>query len=438
MMSWYLAGLVLVGTILLLMGIRVPVAFAFLAANLIGALVFIGGEAAIMQLVANATTSVTTFTLTPVPLFLLMGELFFHTGIALRVFDAIDKILGRIPGRLSYLTVGGGTLFAALSGSSIANVAMLGSTLLPEMTRRRYAPVLSMGAIIATGGLAIMIPPSTLGVLLGSIAQVDIGRLLIAGIVPGLLLAAAYVCVIAYTIWRRPESAPQYDVEVLSGGQKLRLFVTNVLPMGGVIFMVVGLIILGVATPSEAAAFGVLGVLILAFAFRALTWRSLRKSIQGTVRVTGMVFLIIVGASTFSQMLALSGASGGLISWATSLEIHPLWVIVGMLLIVLVLGMLMESVSIIMLVTPIFFPLAASLGFDPIWLAILILLMLEISLATPPFGMGLFVLVAVAPPGTTLGEVIRASVPFIAAALLITALLVGLPGLVTFLPGLMG
>ncbi|WP_353194767.1 TRAP transporter large permease [Pusillimonas noertemannii] len=436
-MDWYIAGLILVGVILFLMGMRMPVAFAFLAANMVGALVFIGGDVAMMQLVANATTSVTTFTLVPVPLFLLMGELFFHTGIALRVFDAIDKILGRIPGRLSYLTVGGGTLFAALSGSSIANIAMLGSTLLPEMTRRRYASVLSMGSIIATGGLAIMIPPSTLGVLLGSIAQIDIGRLLIAGIIPGLLLALAYVLVIAVTIWRNPDAAPRYDIDVPSGAEKFRLFMTNILPMGGVIFMVVGFIILGIATPSEAAAFGVLGVVILALAFRVLTWASIRKSVQGTVRVTGMVFLIIVGASAFSQMLALSGASSGLIGWATSLQVSPLWILIGMLLIVLVLGMLMESVSIIMLVVPIFFPLGASLGFDAVWLAILFLLMLEIGLATPPFGMGLFVLVGVAPKGTTLSQVVRASLPFITVAFAVAALLIAEPLLVTFLPGLM-
>ncbi|KAB2726485.1 TRAP transporter large permease [Brucella anthropi] len=437
-MAWYEAGGLLVGTILVLMAIRMPVAMAFLAANLVAALIFIGGEVAIMQLVANATTSVTTFTLVPVPLFLLMGELFFHTGVALRVFDAIDRLLGRIPGRLSYLTVGGGTLFAALSGSSIANIAMLGSTLLPQMQARRYKPVLSMGPIIATGGLAIMIPPSALGVLLGSIAQIDIGKLLIAGIVPGLLLASAYVAIIAYSTWRDPEAAPRYAVEPLSLGAKLRLAATNVLPMAGVIFMVVGLIILGIATPSEAAAFGVLGVLVLAIIFRSLTWESVRKSVLGTVRVTGMVFLIIVGASTFSQMLALSGASSGLIGWVTTLSFHPLWVLAGMLMIVLLLGMLMESVSIIMLVAPIFFPLAAGLGYDSVWLAILILLMLEISLATPPFGIGLFVLAGVAPRDVTLSIIVRASLPYIAAAVLIACLLVAVPELVTFLPGLMG
>ncbi|MBO1042300.1 TRAP transporter large permease subunit [Brucella pituitosa] len=437
-MPWYQAGALLVTIILLLMMIRVPVAFAFLIVNLIGAMVFIGGEASILQLVANATSSVTTFTLVPVPLFLLMGELFFHTGVALRIFDAIDKLLGRIPGRLSYLTVAGGTLFAALSGSSIANTAMLGSTLLPQMTKRGYKPVLSMGPIIATGGLAIMIPPSALGVLLGSIAQVDIGKMLIAGIVPGLLLAAAYSAVIAIIAWRDPNAAPAYVVEKLTAGEKLRLLAVNILPMAGVILMVVGLIIFGIATPSEAAAFGVLGVLVLAFLFKSLSWSSVTKSILGAVRVTGMVFMIIIGASTFSQILALSGASSGLINWVVTSSISPIFILLGMLLIVLILGMLMESVSIIMLIAPIFFPLAASIGYDGVWLAILILLVLEISLATPPFGMGLFVLVGVAPRGTTLSDVVYASIPYIAVAIAVGGLLMVAPQLVLFLPGLIG
>ncbi len=438
MMPWYEAGALLVAIILLLMVIRVPVAFAFLAVNLIGAMIFIGGEASVLQLVANATSSVTTFTLVPVPLFLLMGELFFHTGVALRIFDAIDKLLGRLPGRLSYLTVAGGTLFAALSGSSIANTAMLGSTLLPQMMNRGYKPVLSMGPIIATGGLAIMIPPSALGVLLGSIAQVDIGKMLIAGIVPGFLLATAYIAVIAFTTWHDPDAAPAYVPERLSTRVKLRLLAVNILPMAGVIFMVVGLIIFGIATPSEAAAFGVLGVLVLALLFKSLSWASVKKSVLGTVRVTGMVFMIIVGASTFSQILAFSGASSGLINWVVTSSISPILVLLGMLLIVLILGMLMESVSIIMLIAPIFFPLAASLGYDGVWLAILILLVLEISLATPPFGMGLFVLVGVAPNGTTLSEVVYASMPYIAVAIAVGFLLVIAPDLVLFLPNLIG
>lgn len=434
MIPWYQSGGLLIGLILFLMAIRMPAAFAFLMANLIGMMVFVGGEIGLKQLMANATTAVTTFTLLPVPLFLLMGELFFRTGIAVRVFEVFDTLLGRLPGRLAYLTVGGGAVFAALSGSSIANTAMLGSTMLPEMNRRGYRPSLSMGPIIATGGLAIMIPPSALAVLLGATANVDIGRLLIAGIVPGLMLATAYALVIATILRLDPGAAPSYPVAPMPLGEKIRLAVVNLVPMLGVIFMVVGLIVLGIATPSESAAFGVLGVLVVAAMFRALSWKAIYESLRGAVQVSGMVFLIILGSSTFSQILALSGASSGMLAAVNGANLAPLGVLLAMLGILLLFGMLMESVSIIMLTVPIFFPLATTLGFDPVWFAILVLLMLEISLATPPFGMALFVLLGVAPAGTRLADVVRASVPYIVAALAITALLTAFPALVTFLP----
>lgn len=436
-MAWYEAGGLLVGTILMLMAIRVPAAFAFLIANLVGVLVFIGGDVAIKQLVANATTSVTNFALVPVPLFILMGELFFHTKIGLRVFDVLDQTFGNIRGRLSYLTVGGGAIFAALSGSSIANTAMLGSTLLPNMSKRGYAPRLSMGPIIASGGLAIMIPPSALAILLGSIARINIAQMLMGGIIPGLMLAVFYMLVIRIHVWRNPDAAPSDVAARIKRLEKLRLLAVNLLPMVAVIFMVTGVIVLGIATPTEASAFGVLGVLIVAGLFRALTWQSLIAAVIGTTRITGMVFLIILGSSTFSQVLAFSGASGGLAQWVTGLSAPPIVIVLAMLAVLLVLGMLMESVSIMMLTVPIFFPLVISLGFDPIWFGIIFLLMLEIGLATPPFGMSLFVLLGVAPPETTMSQVVYASLPYIAASYLVAALLISFPILVTAIPQLM-
>lgn len=437
MMEWYQSGGLLIGLILGFMAIRMPAGFAFLMANLIGMMIFVGGEIGLKQLVANATNAVTTFTLVPIPLFLLMGELFFRTGIAVRVFEVFDRLLGGLRGRLAYITVGGGAIFAALSGSSIANTAMLGSTMLPEMTKRGYRPALSMGPIIATGGLAILIPPSALAVLLGATANIDIGQILIAGIVPGLLLAAAYAAVICGILWLDPDAAPSYSVEPISFGAKVRLVLVNLVPMAGVIFMVVGLIVLGIATPSEAAAFGVLGVLVVAVLFRALTWRAILEALRGSVQVSGMVFLIIIGSSTFSQILALSGASSGMLAAVTAATLSPMGLLLAMMVVLLLFGMLMESVSIIMLTAPIFFPLAVALGFDPIWFAILVLLMLEISLATPPFGMALFVLLGVAPTGTRLSQVVYASMPYIAAALAVAGLIILFPQIVTFVPGLM-
>lgn len=435
-MEWYLAGATLMGMVVIALGLTIPVAFAFLGVNLIGAMIFLGGPFAITQVVANSTTSVTNFALVPVPLFLLMGELFFHTGVANRVFDVLDKLLGRIRGRLAYVTVGGGTIFAALSGSSIANTAMLGSTMLPEMQKRGYNDRISIGPIIGTGGLAILIPPSALAVLLGSLAGLNIGKLLVAGILPGLILASFYVGLIWLYIKRNPDWAPTYDIEDVPLRTKLVLVLTDLAPMSLVIFLVVGLIILGIATPSEAAAFGVLGVLIVAAYFRALTLASVWKSVMGAARVTSMVFLIILGSTTFSQILAISGASGGLVRWSIDLDVSALAILAAILLILLFLGMLMEAVSIMMLTIPIFFPIMQSLGYDPIWFGIVMLLVLEISLATPPFGLSLFVLMGVAKDSSYF-TVVRAALPYTMAAVVLAILLVVFPGIVLILPSLM-
>lgn len=432
-MEWYAAGGLLLGTVVVLMALSIPVAFAFLLTNLIGVLIFIGPVGGIEQLIANSTDSVTNFTLISVPLFVLMGELFFHTGIATKVFDVFDKLLGAVAGRLSYLTIGGGTLFAALSGSSMANTALLGSTLLPEMINRGYKRHVSMGPIIATGGLAILIPPSALGVLLASLARIDVGRLLLAGIVPALVLAAMYAAVVFISVRIDPQAAPQYSYRRVSIWTLLWLIVTNLLPMGIVIFMVIGFIILGITTPTESAAFGVLGVTIVSVMFRALTWDAVQKSLLGTAQVSGMIFLIILGSTSFSQLLALSGASNGLINWVTTLHVSSYFILGAMIVIILFLGMLMESVSIMMLTVPIFFPLAQTLGFDLIWFGTLMLISLEVGLATPPFGMGLFVMLGVAPRGTTLVDVSKAVFPYVMCTVALIAALVFFPGLTRML-----
>ena len=208
-----------------------------------------------------------------------------------------------------------------------------------------------------------------------------------------------------------PAAAPSYDLPPVPMIVKLKLVALNVLPMGLVVFCVVGFIILGIATPSEAAAFGALGVLILAVVYRALTWDVLIKSLAGTVRVTGMSFLIIVGSSVFSQLLGFSGASAGLISWATSFQLPPTYMLLIMFGVLILLGMFMDAVSMIMLTTPIFIPLAKSLGFDLVWFGVIMLLSFEMGGTTPPFGLLLFVMMGVAPKGTTMGQVVLAALP---------------------------
>ena len=433
-MEWFEALAVLLGVILVLMAIGMPVALAFLAANILGAWIFMGGERGVVQLLNNGFGSLTKYALMPIPLFLLMGEIFFYTGLGGRMFNAIDKLLGKLPGRLSYVTVLGGTAFSTLSGSSMGSTALLGSLMVPEMSRRGYKSYMSIGPILGTGGLAIIIPPSALAVLLATLAQIDVAALLLAGVIPGLILAGFYIA----TIWLQtkidPNAAPAYDVPTMSVAEKIILLFREVVPMVGIMVVIIIMMIEGFVTPSEAAAFGALGVLLLAVIFKCLTLDALRKSISGALRVTLMAYLIVFGSATFSQLLAFSGASRGLVKWATSFDLAPLAMLMIMFAVLLLLGMFMEQISIMLLTVPIFFPLAQSLGFDLVWFALIMLLSLEISFTTPPFGLLLFVMKGVAPPGTTMREIYTSAFPFIGCSLMLVALLIAFPNLALWLP----
>ena len=436
-MEWYAAAAVLIGLIIGMMALGVPVAVAFMATNMIGTLVFIGGLAGMTQVVDNSTALITTFQLVPVPLFILMGSLFFYSGLAVRVFDALDKLFGRLPGRLCYLTVAGGATFSTMTGSSMANTAMLGSLMVPEMQRRGYNWRMSLGPILGTGGLAMIIPPSNLGVLLASVASIDVGRLLVSGVVPGFLLALLYSGMIFTQVKLNPGSAPSYDVERSTARQKIRSVVVDILPMSLVVFMVIGSIIFGIATPSEASAFGVLGVLVLAAAFRLLTKEAIRKSLESTIKVGGMVFFIIINSSVFSQLVAYSGASSGLLGWVTSFELSTVAMLLCMFTVLLLLGMFMDPVSMILISVPIFVPIVSYLKIDLVWFGLFTLLALEMSQTTPPFGLLLYIMLGVAPRGTTLFQVARAAFPFLICDAILIALLIMFPAIALYLPNLM-
>jgi tripartite ATP-independent transporter DctM subunit len=436
-MSWPAALFLLLGLIVAFMATGMPVAIAFLLANIIGILIFAGGVEGLVQIVENSTGLITTYQLAPVPLFILMGALFFHSGLAQRVFDALDKLLGRLPGRLAYLAVGGGTVFSTLTGNTLANTAMLGSLLTPEMQKRGYARSMSLGPIVGVGGLAMIIPPSGLAVLLGSIANIDVGKLLVAGVIPGLVLAIMFVVMISGQLYFNPEAAPAYDLPKVPLSEKLIALVVNILPMSLIVVMVIGFIVFGIATPTESAAFGTLGVVLLAIAFRRFSWSAFRTSVHATVRVSGMVFFIIMGSAVFSNLLAYSGATRGLLAWSTSYDLTPWVLLVVMFLVLLFLGMFMDQVSMMLITVPIFFPLAQKLGYDPIWFGIIVLLALEMSLMTPPFGLLLYVMLGVAPVGTRLSHVVKAAVPYLVCDVILVVVLILFPALALFLPGRM-
>ena len=443
-MEWQGALTLLLGLVLFFMFVGVPVALAFLAANVVGAVVFMGGGGdlatraarGIGQLASNAVPAVSSFNLVPVPMFLLMGELFFHTGLAGRMFGAIDRLTGRLPGRLSYVTVAGGTAFAALSGSSMGSTALLGSLMVPEMTRRGYKKHMAIGPIVGAGGLAMLIPPSALAVLLATLAQIDVGALLVAGIGPGLVLAALYAATIFTQCRLDPDAAPRYDSPPTPWRERLRMAAVDIAPALGIVAGVVVPILQGWATPSESAAFGCLAVAVLGLWRGALDLKALRRAVAGALRVTAMALLIVFGSAAFAKLLAFSGASGGLIGWATGLELPPFAMLAAMFGLLLLLGMFMDQLSMMLLTVPVFFPLAAALGFDAVWFAALVLLALEIGFATPPFGLLLFVMKGVAPPDTTMREIYAAALPYVGCALCVAALVALVPDIALWLPGL--
>lgn len=284
----------------------------------------------------------------------------------------------------------------------------------------------------------MIIPPSSLAVLLGSLARVDVGALLIAGMIPGLILACLFVALIRLQIALDPDAAPGYAAERAPAREIAVSLLRDVAPMGLVVFSVVGLILLGWATPTESAAFGAMSVALLALIHGKLTREAVVKAMRGTLMVSAMMLTIIIGSTTFSQLLAFSGASAGLIGWATQFEVSPYLMLTLLILVLIVLGMFMDQLSIMMLTLPIFMPLIGIYGFDPIWFGVVMLLALELSLATPPFGLLLFVMVGVSPPGTTIGQVARAALPYICCTLLLIVLLTLFPQLALWLPGLAG
>ncbi len=414
-----------------------PVAFGFMAVNLIAVFFFWGGITGLEQLIRAIMMSVSKFFYLPVALFVLMGEVMFHSGIAPLMIDALDKWVGRLPGRLGLLAVGAGTLFSTLSGNSMASTAMMGSVLVPEMEKRGYKKSMSIGPILGSGGLAIMIPPSSLAVLLGALAYISIGKLLIAITVPGLMMAVLYATYIIVRCWLQPSIAPTYKVTGITLSEKVIASVRHILPLGFIIFAVLGTIFLGIATPSEAAATGTVATFILAAAHRRLNWEMVKKSLLATLRITGMLLLIITGAFFFSKTLAFSGASVGLLELVVGLPFAPIIIIIAIQVLLLVLGMFVGSVTVMMITLPILMPIIHALGFDPVWFGAIFLLNMEMGQTTPPFGFSLFVMKGVAPPDTTTGDIWRAGLPFVYLDAIVIALMLAFPSIVLWLPGLM-
>lgn len=427
----------LIGGLLIFLAMGLPIAFSFFLINIIGAYGIMGGVNGVNLAVQQIFSSLVTFSIAPVPLFVLMGELLLHTGLAKNTLNVLDKWIGRLPGRLSLSVITGGTLFSTLSGSTIANTAMLGEIMVPEMKLRGYKDPMILGPIIGVGGLAMLIPPSSLAIVYASLAQISVGKVLMAGALPGLLLAIFYSTYVVVRCRIAPDLAPVYDIGHISLSEKLSDFFKYLLPLFLIFVLVLGVIFLGVATPTEAAATGVVGAIILALVYGRFSLEVLKRSLKGTLQVTVMVFMIIAASNTYSAILAYSGATTQLVGFVADVQMNRYVVLICMMLILLLLGTFMEQVSMMMITIPIYMPVILALGFDPIWFAILMLLNLEMAMSTPPFGILLFVMKGVAPEGTKMVTIIKAALPFLVCDLIVMILLMVFPKIVTLLPSLM-
>ena len=437
--SWSIAAWLMLGGSTVLLFIGMPVALTFIAINIVGALLYMGGEAGLMQLARSSVSSVTAFSLTPIPLFVLMGEILFHTGLALKVIEGVERLIRRVPGRLAVVAVVAGTVFSAISGSTIATTAMLGSLMLPVMLARGYHPTIAVGPIMAIGAVDMLIPPSALTVLLGSLSGISISKLLIGGVLPGVILSIAFVVWIIFRVSLSPQLAPADQDEItLHGWARWRLFFGYVLPTLSIFGVVVGALAAGWATPTECAALGAFATMLLALCYRALTWDAVLKALKGTAGISGMILFIILGATTFAQILSFSGASNGLVQFITGQGLSTRMIVVGMMLLLIFLGIFVDQVSMMMITLPIFMPVVQSLGIDVVWFGVMFLICMQLGLLLPPHGLLLMTMRGVAPPSVTMSHIFLAVVPYLAMSLVLLAAVFWIPAIATWLPALIG
>jgi tripartite ATP-independent transporter DctM subunit len=432
---WWAELLLLVLCVFFFFGIGVPVAFSFGIVNLI-ALYFFCGGAPMLSIVASSTSSsIMTFTLVAVPLFILMGEVLAKSKIIELSFDALDKWLYRLPARLAIVSISSATLFAALSGSSMASCAAIGSSMIPEMRSRGYDSRLSIGTIMAGGGLAILIPPSFIMVIYGTLSGLSVGKLLIGGLLPGIILALAYSVYVVIRVLLNPALAPKFESGKVSFREKLAAS-KHLISMALLVVLVVWVIYAGVCTPTEAAAMGAVGAFVIAAVYKRLSFTAVKESIHDTIKISSMVFLILAGSRAFSQVLAITGASHELCDFVVNLPFSKYVILVFMQFVILCLGCFMESISILFIIIPIYMPIVQQLGFDPLWFAIITMMTLEAGLITPPFGLNLFVVKAISPEDITMRDIYRSSIPFFLMHLTGIVVVMLIPEIAVYLPSL--
>lgn len=424
----------LIGAATLILGLFVsgiPIFLCFLALNLVGIWALLG-PAAFPMLVNSMFATTTNGQLTAIPLFVLMGEILFRSGATERIFDAVDRFIGRVKGRQYVLAGVLSAIFGALSGSNMAVAAMMARTVFPGMVARGYDRRLSIGMILGGASLAPVIPPSVLVIIIATLANVSVAGLLVAGVLPGLVLAGLFIGYAMIRIRLNPSLAPD------STGPTHRLPIGRAIlycvPFFGLITLVLGLILFGVATPSESAAVGVTGALMIAALFGQLSVGLLADALRAAAMMTAMILIIMASSTLFSQLLAISGASRQITALVGGLDLSPGMMVLAMMLIVFAFCMFVDQVAVMLIVIPIYLPVITLLQIDPLWFWMMMLLNVTVGGITPPFGYAMFAFRG-ASEGVSMAELFQASWAFVGLFILGMVILALAPWLATWLPG---
>jgi tripartite ATP-independent transporter DctM subunit len=433
-MTWWVVLLVAFGLILALFASGLPVFACFLLANVLGVFVLMG-PAGLGLFVNSILDTTTTEALVAVPLYVLLGELLFRTGGIDTLYSSLNRLVGAIPGRLYVIATMLAAFLGAVSGSAMASVAMLGRFVYPTMIERGCDRRLSIGTILAGATLDPIIPPSVLAIILATLANISIASFLIAGIIPGILLAGLFAC---YAVVRtildpkldaRPEPLPPSE----RGWWPLIASVLQILPLCFIIFLVLGLIILGVAQPTEAAATGIVGIVVIFALSRSVSLQMIYTACYGAALTTATILVILASAKLFSQLLAYTGATAGLIGLVSDLEVNRWLIYFIMMATVFLFCMFMDQLALMLIAVPVYSPLIAHFDFDPIWFWMLFLINITLGGITPPFGYTMFVFKSVT-PDVSLLEVYRAAWPMVWIAVLGMVIMTFVPQIVTWLP----
>ncbi len=432
-MSPILIGIIGVMILFILMASGMNVGIAMAVSGFLGLIYIMGFSQALSILGAAPYRTAAAYTMSVIPLFVLMGNLSFYAGVSEDLYSTTYKLFGHLPGGLAMATTVGCAGFAATCGSSVATAVTMGSISIPEMKKYKYAPALAAGSLAAGGTLGILIPPSIGFIIYSMLTDESIGKLFIAGILPGILLTLLFVLTIYVTVRRDLTLGPPGPRFSLK--EKIASF-KGIWSALALFILVIGGLYGGIFTPTEAGGIGAFGAFLLMIIRKKFTKRNLINVLMDTGKITAMCFIILAGANVFGYFMAVTRIPNALADLAVALPLPPILIVVFILIIYLALGSVMDSIAMIVLTVPIFYPVVMELGFDPIWFGVIMVIVMEMALITPPVGMNVFAIAGVASE-IPLYTIFRGVLPFLAAMLICVAFLMAFPQIATFLPGLM-